>query len=142
MNLEELQKMWEKDSQIDTDLYCEESVKTANLHAKYHSMLNTFAMLKVERETELNTLMRDKWIYYKGKAPSKVYAEMPFDLKLTTRDEIETFVNADKDVQKCRSRLAYIEVCLNYLDSVIRMINGRGYQIKNAIEWEKFKAGF
>ena len=39
-----------------------------------------------------------------------------------------------------RSRLAYIEVCLNYLDSVIRMINGRGYQIKNAIEWEKFKA--
>ena len=32
MNLEELQKMWDKDSQIDTDLYCEESVKTANLH--------------------------------------------------------------------------------------------------------------
>jgi hypothetical protein len=83
MNLEELQKMWDKDSQIDTDLYCEESVKTANLHAKYHSLLNTFATMKIERESELNTLMRDKWIYYKGKAPSKVYAEMPFDLKLT-----------------------------------------------------------
>ena len=75
--------MWDKDGQIDTGLYCEESVKTANLHSKYHSLLNTFITMKIERESELNTLMRDKWIYYKGKAPSKVYAEMPFDLKLT-----------------------------------------------------------
>lgn len=142
MNLEELQKMWDKDSKIDTDLYCEESTKIPSLHAKYYSLLNTFSTLKIERETELNLLMRDKWIYYKGKAPAKVYSELPFDLKLTSRDEIETFINADNDVQKCRSKLAYIEVCLNYLDSVVRMINNRGYQIKNAIDWEKFKAGF
>tara|TARA_R100001510_G_C7655558_1_gene214787 strand:- start:3647 stop:4075 length:429 start_codon:yes stop_codon:yes gene_type:complete len=142
MNLESIQEMWEKDSKIDTDLYCEESVKIPSLHAKYHSLLNTFSTLKIDREQELNKLLRDKWIYYKGKAPSKLYAEMPFDLKLTNRDEVETFVNADSDVQKARARLAYIEVCLNFLDSVIRTINNRGFQIKNAIDWEKFKAGF
>ena len=98
--LRNYQEMWEKDSKIDTDLYCEESVKIPALHAKYHSLLNTFSTLKIDREQEVNRLLRDKWIYYKGKAPSKVYAEIPFDLKLTNKDEVETFVNADADVKK------------------------------------------
>ena len=134
--------MWKKDSVIDTDLYCEESTKVPQLHMKYMEFLNTYSLMKKERELELNQLIRDKWLYYKGKAPSSVYKEMPFDLKLTTKEEISMFIDADEDIRKIQYKLAYIDQTLVFLESVLKQINNRTFQIKNAIEWEKFKNGF
>ena len=142
MNLEQLQEMWKKDSKIDADLYCEESTKIPQLHMRYMEFYNTYSLMKRERELELNQLVRDKWLYYKGKAPSTVYKEMPFDLKLTTKEEITMFIDADEDIKKLHFKIAYIEQTLAFLDSVLRQINNRTFQIKNAIEWEKFKNGF
>ena len=67
---------------------------------------------------------------------------MPFDLKLTTKEEISMFIEADEDICKLQYKIDYIEQVLLYLDSILRMINNRNFQIKNAIEWEKFKNGF
>jgi hypothetical protein len=134
--------MWKKDSVIDTDLYCEESTKIPQLHMKYMEFFNMYSLMKREREFELNKLVKDKWLYYKGKAPSTIYKEMPFDLKLTTKEEITMFIDADDDIKKLQFKIAYIEQTLTFLDSVLRQINNRTYQIKNAIEWVKFKSGF
>jgi len=67
---------------------------------------------------------------------------MPFDLKLTTKEEISMFIDADDDIKKLQYKIAYIDQTLAFLESVLRQINNRTYQIKNAIEWEKFKSGF
>lgn len=142
MNLETLQEMWRKDSVIDTDLYCEESTKVPQLHMKYMEFFTTYSLMKKERELEYNQLVRDKWLYYKGKAPSSVYKEVPFDLKLTTKEEISMFIDADEDIRKVQYKIAYIEQTLAFLESVLKQINNRTFQIKNAIEWEKFKNGF
>ena len=90
----------------------------------------------------MKKMIKDKWLYYKGKAPSSVYKEMPFDLKLTTKEEITMFIDADEDIGKLQFKIDYIEQVLFFLDSVLRMINNRTYHIKNAIEWKKFNAGF
>jgi hypothetical protein len=142
MNLETFQEMWRKDSVIDTDLYCEESTKVPQLHMKYMEFFNTYSLMKKERELEYNQLVRDKWLYYKGKAPSSVYKEMPFDLKLTTKEEISMFIDADEEIRKVQYKIAYIEQTLAFLESVLKQINNRTFQIKNAIEWVKFKNGF
>ena len=142
MNLEQLQEMWKKDSKIDNDLYCEESTKIPQLHMKYMEFFNMFSLMKKERELELKGLIKEKWLYYKGKASSSVYKEMPFDLKLTTKEEISMFIDADEDICKLQYKVGYIETVLTFLDGVLRQINNRNFQIKNAIEWEKFKSGF
>ena len=142
MNLESIQEMWKKDSVIDGDLYCEESTKIPQLHMKYMEFHNTFSLMKKEKELDMKRLIKEKWLYYKGKAPSSVYKEMPFDFKLTTKEEINMFIESDDDIMKLQYRIDYIEQTLLYLDSVLRMINNRNYQIKNAIDWEKFKNGF
>ena len=142
MNLETIQEMWKKDSVIDGDLYCEESTKIPQLHMKYMEFHNTFSLMKKEKELDMKRLIKDKWLYYKGKAPSSVYKEMPFDFKLTTKEEINMFIESDDDIIKLQYRIDYIEQTLLYLDSVLRMINNRNFQIKNAIDWEKFKNGF
>lgn len=142
MNLETFQDMWKKDSVIDTDLYCEESTKVPQLHMRYMEFFNTYSLMKKEKELELSQIIRDKWLYYKGKAPAKIYKEMPFDLKLTTKEEISMFIDADDEVKKLQYKIAYIDQTLVFLESVLKQINNRTFQIKNAIEWEKFKSGF
>lgn len=67
---------------------------------------------------------------------------MPFDLKLTTKEEISMFIDADEEIRKVQYKIAYIEQTLAFLESVLKQINNRTFQIKNAIEWEKFKNGF
>tara|TARA_R100000005_G_C4881895_1_gene133158 strand:+ start:231 stop:659 length:429 start_codon:yes stop_codon:yes gene_type:complete len=141
MNLETFQDMWKKDSVIDTDLYCEESTKVPQLHMRYMEFFNTYSLMKKEKELELSQIIRDKWLYYKGKAPAKIYKEMPFDLKLTTKEEISMFIDADDEVKKLQYKIAYIDQTLVFLESVLKQINNRTFQIKNAIEWEKFKNG-
>ena len=141
MNLETLQEMWRTDSVLDDDLHDNDSLKIPQLHMKYMEFHNTFSLMKRERENEMKTLIRDKWLYYKGKAPASIYKEMPFDLKLTTKDELEMFISADDDVKKLQFKIDYIEQVLFFLDGVLRMINNRTYHIKNAIEWKRFQSG-
>ena len=142
MNLEQFQEMWKKDSVIDGDLYCEESTKIPQLHMKYMEFHNTFSLMKKEREIEMRRLIREKWLYYKGKAPSKVYKEMPFDFKLTTKEEVNMFIESDEDICKLQYKIDYIEQVISFLEGVLRQISNRNFQIKNAIDWEKFKSGF
>ena len=142
MNLEQLQTMWKTDSKLDDDLHDNDSLAIPQLHMKYMEFHNTYSLMKKEREIEMKRLVKEKWLYYKGKAPSSVYKEMPFDLKLTSKEEISMFIDADEDVVKLQYKIDYIETVLNFLEGVLRMINNRNFQIKNAIEWEKFKNGF
>ena len=141
MNLETLQDKWKEDSVIDTDKYGEESVRIPQLHMRYMEFYNTFSLMKKDRESEMKALVRDKWIYYKGKAPATMYREVPFDLKLTTTDEIKMFIGADDDVRKLQYKIDYIEQTIFFLDGVLRQLGSRNFQIKNAIEWERFQAG-
>jgi len=141
MNLEQLQDQWKKDSVLDDDLHDNDSLAIPQLHMKYMEFHNTYSLMKKERELELKRLLRDKWLYYKGKAPAAIYKEMPFDYKLTAKDEISMFIEADQDVQKIQYKLDYIEQVLFFLDGVLRMINSRTYHIKNAIEWKRFQSG-
>ena len=112
------------------------------LQMKYMEFHNTYSLMKREKELEMKRLVKEKWLYYKGKAPAAVYKELPFDYKLTAKDEISMFIEADEDVQKVQYKIDYIEQVLFFLDGVLRMVNNRTYHIKNSIEWKKFNAGF
>jgi|TARA_A100001201_G_scaffold67760_1_gene62876 hypothetical protein len=134
--------MWKTDSVLDDDLHDNDSLAIPQLHMKYMEFHNTYSLMKKEREIEMRRLIKEKWLYYKGKAPSSVYKEMPFDLKLTTKEEITMFIDADEDITKLQFKIDYIDQVLSFLDGVLRMINNRTYHIKNAIEWKKFQSGF
>ena len=133
--------MWKKDSVIDGDLYCEESTKIPQLHMKYMEFHNTFSLMKKEKELDMKRLIKEKWLYYKGKAPATIYKDMPFDLKLTTKEEINMFIEADEDIRKIKYKIDYLDQVIFFLESVIKQISVRNFQIKNAIDWTKWKEG-
>ena len=142
MNLETLQNLWKTDSKLDEDQHDNDSLAIPQLHMKYMEFHNQYSLMKKERDIEMKRLIKEKWLYYKGKAPSSIYKEMPFDLKLTTKEEISMFIEADEDIGKLKFKIEYIDQVLFFLDGVLRMINNRTYHIKNAIEWKKFQSGF
>ena len=54
---------------------------------------------------------------------------------------MDMFLDADEDLAKIKAKIKYFEMILFFLESVLKQISARQYQIKNAIEWEKFRSG-
>ena len=55
---------------------------------------------------------------------------------------MDLYLGSDDDLIKIQSKMDYYQVMLNYLDSILKSITNRTYQIKNAIEWQKFIRGY
>ena len=82
--------------------------------------------------------IRDR--YYTGKASPEVYADKPFDFKVLKAD-LDKYFDADADLIKCTAKIEYQQIMLEYLESILKIISNRTYQIKNAIKWQRFTNG-
>ena len=142
MNLEQIQEMWEKDSKIDPDNLHDESLKIPQLHSKYYTLYNTITLLREKAREQYSKVRLERYNYYTGKATAEVYAEEPFPYKVREKDAIQRHLEADDKMNKIDMKIKYYDVMLKFLEEIIRNISGRTYQIKNAIEWNKFQAGF
>lgn len=141
MNIDEIQLLWEEDSKLDPDNLHNESIKIPSLHSKYYKIYNNIVLLKKMEENKYKILKKEKWLYYMGKADPEVYKENPFDHKVLKPD-IDKYMDADDDIIKSVSKIEYYQTMLSYLDSILKTILNRTYQIKNAIEFMRFTAGY
>ena len=142
MNLEQIQEMWEKDSKIDPDNLHDESLKIPQLHSKYYTLYNTITLLREKAREQYNKVRLERYNYYTGKATAEVYAEEPFPYKVREKDAIQRHLEADDKMNKVDMKIKYYDIMLKFLEEVIRAVSNRTYQIKNAIEWNKFQAGY
>ena len=134
--------MWEKDSQIDPDNLHTESLKVPSLHAKYHEMFNNFLLLRKKAEQQRKNIRHERYEYYSVKADPEVYEKNPFGKKIRDKDTMTKYLDADDKLKEINLKIDYYETLLNYCESILKQINNRTYQIKNAIEWQKFIAGY
>jgi|TARA_B100000925_G_C21992530_1_gene467457 hypothetical protein len=141
-DLEEIQKMWVKDSHIDMDNLHDESIKVPALHAKYFEMYNTVVLLKKKAEQSRKNVRHERYEYFSGKADPDVYLENPFPKKIRDKDTLQKYLDADDKLSQISLKVEYYETILNYLESILKMIQNRTYQIKNAIDFLKFQAGY
>mgnify|MGYP005712078643 FL=1 len=142
MNLDKIQEMWERDSHIDPDNLHDESLKIPQLHSKYYTIYNTITLLREKARDSYNRVRLERYNYYTGKAPAEVYAAEPFPYKVREKDAIQRHMDADEKLNTINMKIKYYDTTLKYLEEIIRIISNRTYQIKNAIEWNKFQAGF
>ena len=137
MNLETIQSMWEKDSQIDIIKLHEEAAKIPSLHAKYWDVYNSLKLLKEKAQIQESKIRLDRHNYYTGKASTEVYAEEPFPYKVREKDAVKRYLDADDRMQKISATIKYYDVMLTYLEDIVRQINNRSYQLKNIIDWQQ-----
>ena len=142
MNLDQIQEMWQKDSVIDPDNLHDESLKIPQLHSKYYNLYNTIILLREKARDTYNRVRLERYNYYTGKAPVEVYVEEPFPYKVREKDAIQRHMEADERLSKVDLKIKYYDLMLKFLEEIIKTISNRTYQIKNAIEFMKFTAGF
>ena len=54
---------------------------------------------------------------------------------------MKVYIESDDEIINLEAKIKYLEQMLYFLDQVMKQISNRGFQIKSAIEWEKFVNG-
>jgi hypothetical protein len=141
LDLEKIQKMWEEDSKIDIDNLHTESLNIPILHAKYFDILNNIILLKKKAEQQKKNIRHERYEYFTGKADPDVYIENPFPKKIRDKETLQKYLDADERLSSISLKVEYYDTMLNYLESILKMISERNWQIRNSIEFIKFTAG-
>jgi len=143
MKLEEIHQLWADDCDVNRMELGEESLKLPKLHSKYLNIMTTERMLLKRLEEDRKELVKLKHDYYRGILPEEDLKEngwTPFQLSVLKSD-LPLYMDADQDIIKLNLKIAAQQEKVDVLEQIIRTIHNRGYLIKNAIEWEKFKVG-
>ena len=141
MNLDELKLQVSQDLKVDDEHLDTESLKNQEIKAKYLEHKSKFELLLFKAKGDYKRLYREKWEYYGGKADAKIYASKPFDLKVLKTD-LGVYISADEEIIDAVNKIGYLETVVDYIKGVIKSIDNRGWDIKNANEWKKFEEGF
>ena len=141
IDLEGIQEMWKKDSNIDPDNLHTESLNIPVLHAKYFEMYNTILLLRKKAEQQRKNIRHERYEYFAGKADPDVYVENPFPKKIRDKETMQKYLDADEKLSGVSLKIDYYETMLSYLEEILKQITNRTYQIKNSIEFMRFTSG-
>ena len=140
-DLDTIQEMWEKDAKIDRDNLHDASLNIPSLHAKYFQIYNTIFLLRKKAEQQRKNIRHERYEYFSGKADPDVYIQNPFPKKIRDKDTMTKYLDADEKLSNASLKIEYYDTMLTYLESILKVIQNRTYQIKNAIEFMRFNAG-
>tara|TARA_R110000822_G_scaffold3972_1_gene16946 strand:- start:4945 stop:5379 length:435 start_codon:yes stop_codon:yes gene_type:complete len=143
MTLEDIMTSWSKDCDLDRTELGEEAMKIPKLHSKYFNIFSSERLTCRKLESEMKILKRQKYEYYNGTLDYDELTQMgwePNPLKIL-RTDIPQYIDSDKMIIELMLKIAYQQEKVEFLESAIRSLNSRGFNIKAAIEWEKFKVG-
>jgi len=141
IDLESIQKMWNEDAKIDIDNLHTESLKIPSLHAKYFELYNTIFLLRKKSEQQRKNIRHERYEYFSGKADPEVYVKDPFPKKIRDKDTMQKYLDADERLSGVSLKIDYYETMLVYIESILKQISNRTYQIKNSIEFMRFNSG-
>lgn len=144
ITLNELQEEWKSDCKIDELNLGSESTKTPELHAKYLNYLTTFKLQLRKYESQMLTLRRIKHRYFRGELSKEELDNLGWDQYLGNqplKNEMQEFLDSDEDVIKIVDKVEYVKACLYQCETIMRSLNSRTWDIKNAVEWTKFTNG-
>ncbi len=140
--LEDLLEMWRKDSIIDRTEPGKELINIPQLHSKYLNILSKHRMLSKEAEFKYNKMKKLKWEYYTGKLDDdqlKKHGWEPFPFVL--KSEITTYLESDDDINKYIVNKVIHDEIVEVCQSIMKELNGRTFQLRDFIQWERFIQG-
>ena len=102
---------------------------------------NTIFLLRKKAEQQRKNIRHERYEYFSGKADPDVYIQNPFPKKIRDKDTMTKYLDADEKLSNASLKIEYYDTMLTYLESILKVIQNRTYQIKNAIEFMRFNAG-
>lgn len=135
---------WSVDAKVNRLQIMDEILRTPLLHSKYLNMLLDFKEAYRDIEVKVIALTRLKSKYYRGEFSKEELLEYGWDQYQGVKPikfELENLINTDPDMILLTTELNECKMCLDALESIIKTIASRSYDIKTFIEAEKFYNG-
>jgi hypothetical protein len=143
LNVEQIVIEWDKDCKLDETELGAESAKISVIHNKYLKiyMGERVALIKLKAQTKKTRKLLLE--YYLGELDQdelNAIGREQFYKKLL-KNEVDTYIESDDEMIQANLQLGMQEEKVSYLESIIKSVNGRGFQIKSAIDWAHFTTG-
>lgn len=143
MNFEDLQNAWDSDSKIDSTNIGQESIQTAQLHAKYIKIYSAEKMKLIKFQHNYKLLRAQKKEFFIN--PTKeLMVEKQWkipDRGKILKSEIESFLDYDNELLELELKIGIQQEKVEYVKMILQSINGRTFAIKNFIEERKWLSG-
>lgn len=144
MKLTELQDAWKTDAQIDHTNLGRSAARTPELHAKYLNLLTSARLQARKAESDYYKLRNVKYRYFRGELTRQELDNLgwaQYQGVKPLKSDMDEMLSTDSDLITAQDKLEYLKTVLYQLESILKSIHSRTWDIKNAIEWEKFSNG-
>lgn len=139
MKIDELQREIDLANQLSDNLVAE-NMRIPGLHGKFLAFKSQEYLVMKSLEMQLDSLERDRWLFYTGKATPEQYKAENFELRLLKTD-VDIFMKSDVKIQEVKSRIEVQKQKVQMCDEMIRAINQRTFLFKNILDSRKFENG-
>jgi len=143
MKLEDIFAEWEQDSHIDRSELGDEALRIPKLHHKYFKIFANERLVLRKYESELKQLKLAKHEFFTMGPTEETHAlgwKLPPQGKIL-RSDVNNYIEADSDVVNLTLKIGIQQEKIGLLESIIKSFTNRGFNIKAAIDFEKFKVG-
>ena len=141
-NIEQILNHWERDSVIDQTEPGKELIRIPILHNKYLTILIKHKMASKKANHDFIKMRKLKWEYYTGKLSKDQLEEYGWEpFKFTLKSDINIYLEADSDLIRLTEKKVYHEEVIIMIESIMKELNSRTYQLKDFIAWERFIGG-
>jgi len=140
LKIEEVIEMWQQDAKIDDVELDTEALNVPVLHGKYLKLFYEQKLRLKKYKIQYKTLNKTLSEYYRGELNNpedlKVIGREPWE-KHVLKADIQQYIEGDQQMVDLVTRMVYQEQVVSLLEDIMKSINNRGFQIKNAIDWRK-----
>jgi hypothetical protein len=143
MKIDDIYTQWEQDSHIDRSELGNEALNIPKLHHKYFKIFTNERLVLRKYEAEFKQLKLAKHEFFTMGPTTETHEKgwkLPPQGKII-RSDVNNYIEADQEVINMSLRIGVQQEKIELLESIIKSLTGRGFNIKAAIEWEKFKVG-
>ena len=143
MKLEQIFELWETDSKINRSELGDEALKIPQLHYKYYKIFSNERLVLKKYEVELKQLRLEKYEFYTMGPTEETHAKgwkLPPQGKIL-RADAGNYVDTDSEIVNLTLKIGLQNEKIDLLESIIKTLSNRNFNIRAAIDWEKFKVG-
>lgn len=143
MKLEQIQELWAEDSKINRERLDEELIKISILHAKYFKIFSNERLVLMKYQDELKVLKKMKYDFY-TQGPTKETIELGWEMPpigKVLKAEVSSYIDSDKHIIELSKKIGLQHEKISLLESIIKVLMNRGYNIKTLVDYIKFTSG-
>ncbi len=140
MSLDDILKAIAEDSTINKSKLDDASIAISSLQAKWIALLADAGRNLRAAQKHHDDVLKERTLHYTGKMSDQHYKDEPMQLK-PLKTDLPLFLNADDAYQQAKDALHEAKAICDSIELFIKDLSQRSFNIRNAIEFQKFQAG-